>query len=110
MFELAQLTLVHKVAIRNPDIVDRKMADVWISGGRHKITRRYVNEIAHPNKTHYNWCGQYQDIAYPLEEITVLCVPEMEAKYSIIQIVHKSGLLHTLEVTFYAKRKFLLNK
>ena len=54
MFELAQVTLVHKVAIRNPDIVDRKMADVWISGGRHKISRRYVNEIAHPNKTNYN--------------------------------------------------------
>ena len=110
MFELAQETLVQKVAIKNPEIVDRKMADVWISGGTHKIRRRYVNEIAHVNKTKYTMCGRYQGIAYPLEEITILCKPEMRAKYSIIQTVHKSGWLHILEVTFYAKRKFLLNK
>ena len=110
MFELTELTLVHKVAIKNPDILDRKTTDVWISGGTKKINRRYCNEIAHVNKTSYNRCGHYQGIAYPLEEITVLCKPKMVAKYSIIQTVHKSGLLHILEVTFYAKRKFLLNK
>lgn len=109
MFEFVELTLVQKVAIRNSDVIDRKTTDIWISGGLHKIKKRYFNEIAHVNKTGYSRCGDYQGIAGPLDKIIVHCKPPMTAKHSIIQPVHGSGLLHILEVTFYARCKFLSN-